>query len=130
MSLNRAGFLRQLAASALDVLPMLAPGLAVLASESSPAREQAGPWRTIGSLGDFAPGSATPVLAGEYVLIAHARGLYALGRESHARGEQAPRLALRLEADGKLSLHPQAHWPADCCLSILTGNRILEENLL
>ena len=132
--MNRAGFLKRFASellnSSAELLPVVVPGLApalrgveqsARADVPTPSPPQ---WIPIGSLADFPPGCRTPVHQGQYLIIAHQRGLYALDA---AGPETSPRRPLRLEFNGQLALNPGGQWPANACLSLLTGNRISEE---
>lgn len=124
MKVSRSHFLKHMASSALDVLPAFVPIL-----NKIPVSEPASPWVEIGILSDFVPGTAVSVHKGKYTLVAHEQGLYAIEQAHFEAGKTFPRQPLRLQAQGKLELNTQLTWPDKACLSILTGNRITEEEL-
>ncbi len=124
MKVSRSHFLKHMAHSALEVLPAFVPIL-----NKIPESEPASPWVEIGVLSDFEPGTAVPVQQGTHMLVAHEQGLYAIEQDLYLNGKTSPRRPLRLQAQGKLELNTQMTWPDKACLSILTGNRITEEEL-
>lgn len=135
--MNRAGFLKhfagELLSSSAQLLPVVVPGLApaLRAIKETPPQaapaDPHSPWVLIGSLADFPPDSRTPVNQGQHLIIARPRGLYALDAAAAETADTPPRRPLRLECNGQLALNPGGQWPANACLSLLTGNRISEE---
>jgi len=121
--LSRSGFLKQLAGTALQALPVLVPALALITPENERESRPERDWLEIGSLADFPPGCEVLVNGGKHVIRAHERGLVATDQ-----ADPALRRPLRLEINGQVSLHPHQLWPARACLSSLTGNQILEED--
>ncbi|PIQ23205.1 hypothetical protein COW36_19105 [bacterium (Candidatus Blackallbacteria) CG17_big_fil_post_rev_8_21_14_2_50_48_46] len=126
MKLSRAGFLRKMAAEAINVLPHFVPGLPLLnVSEPDLHRE----WIEIGSVAQFKPETLTEVNQKQQIVFADYKGFWALDYETYHQGGNSPRRPLRIEVNGQLSLNPQESWSEGDYLSFLTGNRITEEEV-
>lgn len=139
MSFNRAEFLKHFAGKIISngaqLLPIVAPGLGsalqLLEAQIEPGEKKPGleapslpRWIAVGTLADFPPGCRVFVNQGKHLIASHQQGLYALDAN---QTEQNPRRPLRLECNGQVALNPGGQWPDRSCLSILTGNRISEE---
>lgn len=129
MALSRSDFLKRLAHSGLEILPVFVPILNQPEPQAIQDEEAEREWLEIGSLSEFVPGCAVAVANGNYMLIAHEQGLYAVDQAIYLKGLSSPRRPLRLQAQGKLELNTQKTWPDQACLSILTGNQITEEDV-
>lgn len=139
MSLSRGDFLKQFAgkivSNGAQFLPIVVPGLEsilqLLEAHANPTEKNSMPeapvllgWIPVGTLAEFPPGCRVFVNQGKHLVVAHQHGVYALDAN---QPEQSPRRPLRLECNGQLALNPGGQWPDRTCLSILTGNRISEE---
>lgn len=133
MRLSRAGFLKRFTGEVLaggaQLLPVVLPNLttAIELLNAETHSEPGATWVAVGFLNDFPPDCCVKVNKEQHLIFANRWGLYALDAY---QPEQSPRRPLRLACNGQLELCPGGQWPEKAYLSILTGNRLIQEDSL